>query len=191
MCWLHLQLSLPCFCMLLSHSSLLLHLMITPWLTSTDTSSLINTYRLSIILSHTLYLRTLILMIALLWCTIWTKILRGYGTYSVQKLLNGYISVDTGFLVATCNKPVKKLTSWMWLTSFLHWLQGIHLMDYTLKGLLLGTLSWYIFKIFDVDDSDDDAILVPRSINGSRLNFPYWSVIVHLNNFALHIILSI
>jgi hypothetical protein len=68
-----------------------------------------------------------------------TRRVGGYGTYSVQKLLDGYISVSTGFLVATCNETVKKLTSWMLLTSLLTSLQGPHLMDYTLKGLLLGT----------------------------------------------------
>ena len=57
-----------------------------------------------------------------------------------------------------------------------------------LERLASGDLVLVDFQTFDADDSNNDAILVPRSINGSGLNFPYWSVIVHPNNFALHII---
>ena len=60
----------------------------------------------------------------------------------MQKSMDGYIPVDTGFLVATCNETVTKLTSWMLLTSLFKWVRGLPSMDYTLKGLLLGTWSW-------------------------------------------------
>ena len=97
----------------------------------------------------------------------------------MQKLLDGYISVDTGFLVATCNETGKKLTSWMFLTFFFAGaartlFDGLHL-----ERLASGDLVLVDFQIFDADDSNNDAILVPRSINGSRLNFPSWSIIVH------------
>ena len=75
-----------------------------------------------------------------------------YGTYSVQKLLDGYISVDTGFLVATCNKIVKKLTSWMLLTSFFAVVARTSFDGSSFEGLASGDLVQVDFQIFDADD---------------------------------------
>ena len=51
-------------------------------------------------------------VVAMIMFTVYFQVGGSYGTYTVQKLIKGYITVVAGFLVASRKKGAKVIASW-------------------------------------------------------------------------------